>query len=46
MLSIWFAADREAWRAFENNNGPVRAMSPASQMGPPWAELRQQYGTT
>jgi hypothetical protein len=26
-VSIWFAADREAWRAFENNNGPVRAIA-------------------
>jgi hypothetical protein len=23
----WFAADPEAWRVFENNYGPVRAMS-------------------
>jgi hypothetical protein len=26
-VSIWFAADPEAWRAFENNNGPVRAIA-------------------
>lgn len=25
-VSVWFAADPEAWRAFENNNGPVRAI--------------------
>ena len=25
-LSIWFAADPAAWRAFENRNGPVRAI--------------------
>lgn len=24
-LSIWFAADPDAWRAFENGTGPVRA---------------------
>ena len=26
-VSIWFAADPEAWRVFENNYGTVRAMS-------------------
>jgi hypothetical protein len=26
-LSVWFAVDPEAWRAFESNNGPVRAIS-------------------
>lgn len=27
ILSVWFAVDPEAWQAFENNNGPVRAIS-------------------
>jgi len=26
-LSIWFAADSEAWRAFGNDNGPLRAIA-------------------
>ena len=26
-LSIWFAVDSASWRAFEDNNGPVRAVS-------------------
>ena len=25
-LSVWFAADPQAWRAFEHDNGPVRAV--------------------
>ena len=25
-LSVWFAADPQAWRAFENQNGPVRVV--------------------